>query len=613
VNEMNSILELTDGFDNPDVRLRTFAVVDRSYSYRDLQKTMHRIAGVFDRMNLRQGDRIIVSTENKFAISSLLLAGLRCGITVVFMDPKLGVKRAGKRIEICKPKAYFLDEPIVDRWEVASEGQSLISWNDRVKRKGLLLRKLLGSKSERVSKEVQSFMATIDSFTEVDFPQAVDPETIAYILFTSGTTSTPKAVQISHRSLFANLKTLSKVYGLNDQSRILNILTPHHTDGLIQGPVLSAFNFATWYSPLQFSVDQIPRVFDSIYKFQISHFIAVPTILSLMNKFSDGFEDAFLGEDFKLISTSASLLEKTLWRDFENKFGVNLVNLYGLTETVVAASYCGPGKENRRIGTIGKPIDCEFKIINDTEEEVGDNLRGELLIKGDNLLSGYLNDEVATNRAIKDGWFHTGDIVTRDNAGFFEIVGRKKNIIISGGINIQPEEVSEIINGHPDVSESVCYGIDDEILGEVLIAAVVASEIGGLSEYQLIEYCRSQLEPSLVPKKIVFAKDLPKTISGKIRIEDLRNSHVVVEDSMPPREIEFMQAIMKAASDAFQVEKSQLKRDSSVETLDGWDSMAHLIFVTNLENHLNIRFTSKEIMTMSSFDEVGKVVAKRMG
>jgi long-chain acyl-CoA synthetase len=470
---------------------------------------------------------------------------------------------------------------------------------------------MLGAK-KTTEKEEQSFLEAVADSPLTEFPERIDPATIAYILFTSGTTSTPKAVQISHKALWANLDTISRVYELDGDSRIFNILTAYHTDGVMQGPVLAARNVAGWYHPMEFTVDQVPRIFDAVYKYQITHFITVPTMLAFLLKLSEGYEDSFTGEDFKYIVTSAAPFEVKLWEDFEATFQTKVVNNYGLTETVVGASYSGPEESTRKIGTIGKPIDCEFRIIDESGRELGPNEAGELLIKGDNILTNYLNNEAATREALQDGWFHTGEIAVRDEDGFYTLVGRKKNIVISGGINIQPEEVSEIINTHPKVIESVCFGVPDPVFGENLHACVLKEPAADLDAVQIIEHCRTQLEPGKIPKQIFFLDELPKTISGKIKVRAVRELLEKAETLETGSSSTNMEGIFAAAAEAFKVPRQQIDLSTTSENLEGWDSMAHLLFVTKLEEQFRIRLSSKEIMVMSSIREAEKIVSKKV-
>ena len=608
---MSDIIKIFQELEQKPNQAKIFAQLEKAYTYAELTDAVRRIGGVFEANGLQIGDRVIISSKHNFALGSLVLAGLRYGITVILMDPDLGYIRATELLELCEPKGFFVDKPLVAKWELDQHPGFIFQWVKKAKKKGSLFKKMLGAKKTAEGEE-RSFAELLEQSPSADFPERIDPATIAYILFTSGTTSTPKAVQISHKALWANLDTLSRVYELNDNSRIFNILTAYHTDGVMQGPVLAARNVAGWYHPMEFTVDQVPRIFDALYKYRITHFITVPTMLAFLLKLAEGYEDSFIGEDFKYIVTSAAPFEVKLWEEFEATFQTKVVNNYGLTETVVGASYSGPDATTRKIGTIGKPIDCEFRIIDDSGRELGPNEAGELLIKGDNILTNYLNNQEATRQALEDGWFRTGDIAIRDEDGFYTLVGRKKNIVISGGINIQPEEVSEIINTHPEIMESVCFGVPDPIFGENLHACVVKEPTADLDAVRIIEHCRTQLEPGKIPKQIFFLEELPKTISGKIQVRAVRELLEKADTVDTASSATYSEGIFAAAAEAFKVPRQQIDLSTTAENLDGWDSMAHLLFVTKLEEQFKIRLSSKEIMVMSSIREAEKIVSKKV-
>ena len=610
---MKDIVQLFSELEPKAIQSKQFAQLDQAYSYSQLTDMVKRLAQLFAENDLKEGDRIILSSKHNLAVGVTFLACLRCGITTVLLDPDVGPNRAAELIKISDPKAFFVDQKLEATWSLPDYDKFIFPIIQQKRKKGKLFKKMLGNKKKDTPKGPLAFQDALENYNPGSLPDQINPSTIAYILFTSGTTSVPKAVQISHQALWANLATINEVYRLDANSRIFNILTTYHTDGIIQGPVLAALNQATWYHPMEFSVDQIPHIFDLVFKYRITHFITVPTMLSFLLKFSEGYEDSFSGEEFQYIVTSASPFELDLWQSFEATFNTEVINNYGLTETVAGASYCGPDAATRKVGTIGKPIDCEFKIIDDEGKELGAGQRGELLIRGLNVLTSYLNNESATEAAFKEDWFCTGDIVERDEEGFYTIVGRKKNIVISGGINIQPEEVSEIINIHPAVQESVCLGEADELFGEKLVACVVPEKGAKVSESEVIAFCRQELEPAKVPTKVFFLETLPKTISGKIQVRTVRE--MLKSDNFSTASSssnQFLAGIYAAATDAFKIDEAELSLQSSVENVDGWDSMAHLIFVTNMEKTFNVRFSTKEIMQLNSIQEADVILRNKL-
>ena len=169
----------------------------------------------------------------------------------------------------------------------------------------------------------------------------------------------------------------------------------------------------------------------------------MPTLLSFFEKYHEGFEDSFQTPDFKFAISVAALLEERLWHSVSSIFKIQIVNIYGLTETVTGSVYCGPSADTFKIGTVGKPTDCSIKIIDEEGQEVTKGEKGELLLKGDHIMVGYFNNPEATSKVLIDGWLYSGDIAREDEDGFVKIVGRKKSMINSGGFRVQPEEIEE--------------------------------------------------------------------------------------------------------------------------------------------------------------------------
>ena len=155
-------------------------------------------------------------------------------------------------------------------------------------------------------------------------------------------------------------------------------------------------------------------------------------MLSFFEKYHEGFEDSFQTPDFKFAVSVAALLEERLWHSVSSIFKIQIVNIYGLTETVTGSVYCGPSADSFKIGTVGKPTDCSIKIIDEEGQEVSKGEKGELLLKGDHIMVGYFNNPEATAKVLIDGWLYSGDIARQDDDGFVKIVGRKKSMINSG-------------------------------------------------------------------------------------------------------------------------------------------------------------------------------------
>lgn len=593
-------------------RKRPFAFINNtSYTYLELQSTIHKLQSYFKSQNLLKGDRIVLSTKDDYYTSVFFLAMLKYGLTTVFIDPDLPPKSANSLILKSNPKGCIQDEHL-NQTRNTSHLDCVLDIKKEKQKKGKLFNRLLKSKNTS-SEPSTTFPEILNHLNGGKYSIDILDSDIAYIIFTSGTTAEPKGVMISHKNMMSHLHTLSNTYALNQDSRILNILMLYHADGIIQGPLLTLYNQAVWYNPFKFEVSKLEDLFYSIYKYNISHFITVPTVLSFMNKFSDGYEDSFEHDEFKTIVSVASKLEPVLWTNFENKFKTTLVNVYGLTETVAGSLFSGLTEENRRIGTVGKPIDCIAKITDEHNIELASGTPGQLWLKGEHIFNGYLNDPIATNNVLIDNWLNTGDIASKDCDGFITITGRSKNTINTGGINIYPEQITEVINTHSNVLESICFGINDDFFGEKIVSAVVLkSTEDHLDSNALIEFLRPLLHHHQIPKDIYFVDELPKGLSGKVQINAIKSvvAQLAKKDIKPTKD--YKSAILSSASIAFGVGIDKLTIEDNSTSVDGWDSMGHLLFITELEKQFKIQFSTSEIMRMNSFKTSNIILKQKL-
>ncbi len=594
----------------------TYAVINhRSFTYQQFLLEIKKIAVLLDEKGIKKGDRIILSVADDYDTMLFFIAALRMGIATVLIDSTVKKERAQSIIAASTPAGYIVTESLVDDWQI-DKTKTVISCKKRdSQEKETFFERLFGKNGPKNSTaEDQYYPGILNNIDpqKAKLPDTIDENAIAYIIYTSGTTSDNKGVIITHKNLFTHLDTLTKVYGLTKNSRILNILNLYHADGMIQGPVLALYTQSEWYRPFKFDISQIGQLYHSIYRLRITHFFAAPAMLSIMEKFSEGYTDSFQTADFRCIVSVSSHLEEPLWKRFSDKFNVRIVNVYGLTETVAGSIFCGPEDDIFKMGTIGKPVDCEAKIIDNDGKEVLPGQHGELLLKGDHVMSGYLNNEAATKSALKENWLYTGDIAVCDEEGFYRITGRKKNLIISGGFNIHPEEVTEILNMHSDVMESVSFGISDEVFGEKLVSCVVLKEDSAANENMLTNHCRQNLEPEKVPHQIQVMSSLPKGISGKVKLEEVKRLFFSTDVISMDETDTILETIMDAASNTFRVPRNEIKPESTSATVSGWDSLPHLMFITALEDKFKIRMNPAEIMTANSISGIEKIVKNKL-
>ena len=352
------------------------------------------------------------------------------------------------------------------------------------------------------------------------------PGGTAVILYTSGTTGNPKGVELTHFSLYANAQYISeRAFSLwPEEIRILGpgevglaALPLYHTFGQtnIQNGMLVNGGAVT-YLP-RFTPSAAARI---IARDHVTFFAGVPSMYVGMLH-----DESCAPADFsslKFCASGGAPMPVELKHRFHERFGVRIQEGYGLTETSPLACIQRPD-ETHKAGTIGKPIaGVEMRCVDDNDCDVPQGERGEVVIRGHNIMKGYFNRPETTAQALRGGWFHSGDIGLIDDDGDFHIVDRKKEMILRGGYNVYPREVEEVLYAHPAVREAAVIGIPHEIHGEEVKAVVALKPGASATAEEIIEHCRRHVARYKYPRIVEILAELPKGPTGKILKRALR-------------------------------------------------------------------------------------------
>lgn len=472
------------------------------YSYEQLAQTSARLANLLTGpMQLKKGDRVAVQVEKSPQVLFLYLACLRAGLiylplNTAYTESELAyfVENAEPSLVVCRPGSTELFERIAQTTPIAhiraldEQGQ------------GELMQQA----------ETQS-----NVFTAVD----CDKRDIAVILYTSGTTGRPKGAMISHGALAANGLSLVNYWAWSESDVLLHALPIFHIHGLFVAchTVLLSGSKMLFVSKFDADkmIDLMPRA---------TAMMGVPTFYTrlLLNK---NFTRDVCQNMRLFISGSAPLLEQT-FADFQQRSGHTILERYGMTETGMNTS--NPLDGERLPGTVGFPLPgVEARIVNDAGQELVSGEVGNLQVKGANVFEGYWRmPEKTAEEFTADGFFKTGDMAMQNEQGYISIVGRDKDMVITGGFNVYPKEIELEIDEIPGVLESAVIGLPHPDFGEAVSAVVVAKDTTLLpAEAEMIQLLKKQLAGFKVPKRIFVVDALPRNTMGKVQKNLLREQY----------------------------------------------------------------------------------------
>ncbi|HXK24522.1 MAG TPA: long-chain fatty acid--CoA ligase [Myxococcota bacterium] len=339
----------------------------------------------------------------------------------------------------------------------------------------------------------------------------------AVILYTSGTTGKPKGAELTHSNLFVNCSVVvPKLAPPGSDDVALGVLPLFHSFGqtCIQNACIatgSAFTLLPRFTP--------EDAFDAMERHRVTLFAGVPTMYFalLHHRPSRAYDLSSL----RWCMSGGAPMPVEVMKAFEQKFGVEIFEGFGLSETSPVASFNMKGRP-RKPGSIGYPVwGVEMAILDDDDRPLPDGERGEICIRGHNVMKGYLGRPDATKEAMRGGWFHSGDIGIRDADGSYRIVDRKKDMILRGGFNVYPREVEEVLYAHPAIVEAAVVGVPHESHGEE-VKAVVVSRDPTLSRDALVAWCKERLAAYKYPRLVELVESLPKGPTGKILKRELR-------------------------------------------------------------------------------------------
>ncbi|MGA9595571.1 MAG: long-chain fatty acid--CoA ligase [Acidimicrobiia bacterium] len=490
---------------------RTALVVGpNTLSYAALDDQARRFAGGLRTLGVEPGDRVALLVPNVPHFSIAYFGVLYAGATVV----PLNVLLTGPEV------AYHLADShskVLVAWEgfLKPARDGFTEWGDS---DHLVVIAAGTDKPELGHKEVD-FVGLIETAEPVEELPATAPDNTAVILYTSGTTGKPKGAELTHFNMFFNAHyTRTLLLPLTSETVALATLPLFHSFGqtVMHNAVIGAGG----------KVVLLPRfdpaaALELMQQHKVTFFGGVPTMYFALLHHPDADQYDLSSLEFCVAGGSAMPVE--VMKAFDDKYDVNILEGYGLSETSPVASFNQLDRP-KKIGSVGLPLwGVEFRLeTDDGKVVIGTDEPGEICIKGHNVMKGYLGRPDATKEAIKDGWFHSGDIGVRDEDGFYYIVDRKKDMIIRGGFNVYPREIEEVLYAHPAVAEAAVIGVPDASHGEEVKAVLALKPGAETNADEIIAFCKTQLAAYKYPRTVEFLDTLPKGPTGKILKRELR-------------------------------------------------------------------------------------------
>ncbi|HZT66724.1 MAG TPA: AMP-binding protein [Acidimicrobiales bacterium] len=467
---METLLALFAERRPPDVTALLTLVDGTVVTYGDAERRSAQLANLLAARGARPGDRVAVQIEKSPLAVLLYFACLRAGLVFLPMNTAYTAEEVAYLIDDAEPAVVV--RPPTDDLLAEAAGHA-------------------------------------DHFDDV----GVGPDDVAAILYTSGTTGRPKGAMLTHHNLASNARALHQAWGFRPDDVLLHALPVFHAHGLFVAVNCVLANGTGMIFLPRFDVDMVLERLP-----EATVFMGVPTFYTRL--LADDRLDADRCRRMRLFVSGSAPLSPATHEEFRRRTGHVILERYGMTETTMISS--NPLDGERRPGSVGRPLPGVQVRITQEGAAVGPGEVGDVEVRGPNVFRGYWKRPSAAEFT-SDGFFRTGDLGRLDADGYLHLVGRSKDLVISGGLNVYPKEVEEVLDSLPGVAESAVIGVPDPDLGEAVVAVVVAEPGAELQPDALRAEARRHLAGFKVPKRVQVAESLPRNTMGKVEKARLRS------------------------------------------------------------------------------------------
>ena len=486
-------------------------------TYAQLDGAANQVANLLVASGIGPGDKVALSCPNIPYFPIAYYGILKAGAVVVPLNVLLKAREAAYHLADSDAKAFFCFEGTP---ELAIGAEGWAGFNDTEACTDFFLitaDPAADSPIEGARTMGQALQGQSPVFDSV-VTEATDT---AVILYTSGTTGQPKGAELTHANMVTNALTCHRLFGEHPEGYDTHLVTLplFHSFGQTVQMNAGFGQGATLVLVPRFDPEQALSLMESE---NVTFFAGVPTMYwALLGALDDSVDVDLIAVNLRMAIAGGSSLPVEIIREFKQRFGVQILEGYGLSETSPVATFSQRGR-TAKPGSIGTPIwAVQCKLVDPDWGETPEGQIGEIAIKGPNIMKGYYQRPDATAEVMRDGWFRSGDLGRRDEDGYYYVVDRSKDMIIRGGFNVYPHEVEEVLMTHPAVSLVAVIGVPDEQHGEEIKAVVIRNEGDTTTEEELIGWAREQMAAFKYPRTVEFRDTLPMTSTGKILKREL--------------------------------------------------------------------------------------------
>ncbi len=477
----------------------------RDLSYRDFAALIERTAGALAAAGVRRGGCAAYLGCNSPEMLALFFACARLGALFMPLNWRLAAPEHKQMLDDCPPGVLVVEAPFLEQTDALRAGLG-----------GMQL-VALGS-SAAGWQDWNAFLAAGGAVpNDPSVGPAADPNSPLLICYTSGSTGKPKGVVLTQDAIDCNADNSVDMHAMTADDRVLTVLPMFHVGGLNIQTTPALRCGSTLVLHPRFEPE---AALEAIERERITLVLTVPAVVDMMIA-SPRWVRTDLSS-LRMMSIGSSIVPIRLIEAVHAR-GVPMTQVYGSTETCPIAAYLKRDEAQRKVGSTGRAArHCQLRIVGNDDADLPSGQAGEILVKGRNLLAGYWRNPEATAAVMLDGWYRTGDMGWLDDEGFLTVVGRKKEMIISGGENIYPAELENVLIQCEDVLEAAVVGRSDARWGEIAVAVIVPKDGRRPTAEKILKLFEGRLARYKHPKDVVFVEALPKTALGKIRKEELR-------------------------------------------------------------------------------------------